>query len=85
MSDAKRQAISRLPIRRGLSESEAALYIGIGSTNFRALVEKGIMPRPRVLGGRRLWDVDDLDAAFRSLPVAGSDNKIDIADDNPWH
>lgn len=85
MTDTKGRAISRLPIRRGLSESEAALYIGIGATNFRALVARGVMPRPRVLGGRRLWDVDDLDAAFRSLPVSGGDSNVDPTEENPWH
>lgn len=64
----KRDAAARLPIRRALSEPEAALYVGIGSTKFRDLVADGRMPKPRVLDGRKLWDVDDLDASFRDLP-----------------
>jgi hypothetical protein len=39
------------------------------------------MPRPRLIDGRRIWDVDDIDAAFRELPVEG-----EIAQGkNPWH
>lgn len=26
------------------------------------------MPKPRVLDGRKLWDVEALDASFRDLP-----------------
>lgn len=65
----KRDAAARLPIRRALSEPEAALYVGIGSTKFRALVADGRMPKPRILDGRKLWDVDALDASFRDLPT----------------
>ena len=64
---------SRLPLRRGLSESEAALYVGLGASKFRELVGMGIMPRPRLIGSRRVWDIDDLDAAFKALPVEGGE------------
>ncbi len=70
----------RLPIRRGLSEGEAALYVGLGATKFRALVGEGRMPRPRLIDGRRVWDVDDLDAAFKSLPTEGGE----AAPPNSW-
>jgi excisionase family DNA binding protein len=64
----KASIAGRLPVRRGLSESEAAVYLSLSPTFFRRLVEQGIMPRPRVVGGRRIWDVEELDAAFRELP-----------------
>jgi hypothetical protein len=64
---------ARLPLRRGLSEPEAALYVGLGSSKFRELVNAGIMPRPRLIGRRRIWDIDDLDAAFKALPVEGGE------------
>ena len=41
----KAMVSERLPIRRGLSEPEAALYVGVGATKFRELVKKGEMPR----------------------------------------
>ena len=72
---------SRLPIRRGLSGSEAALYVGLGATKFRELVAEGRMPKPRMIDGRRIWDVDDLDAAFKSLPTEEGDGS---ASPNTW-
>jgi hypothetical protein len=64
---------SRLFTRRGLSEPEAALYIGLSASKFRELVGTGIMPRPRLIGRRRVWDIDDLDAAFKALPFEGGE------------
>jgi len=64
---------SRLFLRRGLSEPEAALYVGLGASKFRELVDTGIMPRPHLIGRRRVWDIDDLDAAFKALPVEGGE------------
>ncbi|MDF2797394.1 MAG: hypothetical protein K0R85_138 [Devosia sp.] len=81
MSAAKAAVATRLSMRRGLGEAEAALYVGLGATKFSALVKDGRMPRPRLIDGRRIWDVDDIDAAFRELPVEG-----EIAHGkNPWH
>jgi len=31
------------------------------------------MPRPRIAGGRRIWDVDELDLAFKALPREGGE------------
>ena len=73
---------SRLPLRRGLSEPEAALYIGLSSLSSVKLVGAGVMPRPHLIGRRRIWDIDDLDAAFKALPVegeAGTDTWADVA------
>lgn len=64
----KAEAASRLPIRRGLTEAEAAIYVGIGSTLFREMVSDGRYPRPRLQNSAKTWDVDELDAAFKSLP-----------------
>lgn len=54
--------------RRGLSRIEAAMYLGISPTKFDALVVDGRMPRPRVIDSRKVWDVQELDAAFDDLP-----------------
>ena len=59
---------ARLPIRRGLDGNEAAVYVGLSPSYFRALVKQGIMPKPRLAGARRIWDVDELDYAFKGLP-----------------
>lgn len=83
MARRKADIAARLPIRRGLGEAEAALYVGIGATKFRELVEDGRMPRPRRLDGVRLWDIDALDAAFRELPIDG--DRATHVGPNPWH
>lgn len=38
------------------------------------------MPRPRMIGSRRLWDVQELDAAFRALPREGDEGEDTWAD-----
>jgi excisionase family DNA binding protein len=63
---------SRWP--RGMTEPEAASYVGMGATKFRELVADGRMPRPRLLAGMRRWDVDDLDAAFKAMPIEGEES-----------
>jgi excisionase family DNA binding protein len=65
----------RLPVRRGLDESEAAVYLSLSPSFFRRLVAEGRMPRPRVAGGRRIWDVDELDLAFKALPREGGESE----------
>ncbi|MBM3654788.1 MAG: hypothetical protein FJX06_18590 [Alphaproteobacteria bacterium] len=71
---------ARLPIRRGVCAEEAALYLGIGVSLFRVMVSDGRMPRPRMINARRVWDVDDLDAAFKSLPREGGER----AEEDTW-
>ena len=76
----------RLPVRRGLGEAEAAIYLSLSPTFFRTLVRRGIMPRPRVVGKRRIWDAEELDLAFRELPREG-DVEVSIegaAEDDSW-
>jgi excisionase family DNA binding protein len=70
----KRTIAGRLPIRRGLDENEAAVYLSLSPSFFRKLVAEGRMPRPRIAGGRRIWDVDELDLAFKALPREGGDS-----------
>ena len=81
VSERKTSIAARLHMRRGLSESEAALYVGLGVTKFASLVRDGRMPRPRLIDTRRIWDVDDLDAAFRDLPIEGEEPKKNSWDD----
>ncbi len=69
----KRSISVRLPVRRGLDECEAAVYLSISPSFFRKLVEAKTMPRPRVIGSRRIWDVEELDLAFKALPREDGD------------
>ena len=61
---------------RGLSRTEAAAYIGVGTSKFDQLVVDGRMPAPKRIDGRVVWDRRRLDEAFESLP--GDDGG------NPW-
>jgi hypothetical protein len=81
---------ARLPIRRGLDENDAAVYLSLSPSYFRKLVMDRRMPRPRRVGARRIWDVEELDLAFRALPREGGDAEpIFVAieceeEQNPW-
>jgi len=76
---------TRLVIRRGLSEVEAATDISVSPSFFRRLVGVGRMPRPRLAGSRRIWDVEELDAAFRDLPREGEDGQpMQEVTENSW-
>jgi len=70
----------RLPVRRGLDENEAAVYLSLSPSFFRRLVERKLMPRPRLAGERRIWDVDELDLAFRALPREGGEGEAIFAE-----
>ncbi len=80
----------RLPVRRGLDESEAAVYLSFSPPFFRKLVTEGRMPRPRLADGRRVWDIEELDLAFKALPREGGDDGAVFVPDaaraagNPW-
>lgn len=63
--------VTRLPVVFGLERMEAAASVGVSATTFDAMVADGRMPRARMIGTKKLWDVDELRAAFKCLPVDG--------------
>jgi excisionase family DNA binding protein len=71
----------------GLSLEEAAAYIGLGPSLFERLVGEGKMPFPRQLAGRKVWDADEVAAAFRRVPRAAPANlqpgAMSMHDDEP--
>jgi hypothetical protein len=69
----KASIAGRLAVRRGLDENEAAVYLSLSPSFFGKLVVEKLMPRPRLAGGRRIWDVEELDLAFRALPREGGE------------
>lgn len=84
MRRTKAAIAGRLPVRRGLDENEAGVYLSL-SPSFRRLVEMKLMPRPRVVGSRRIWDVEELDLAFKALPrEGGEDEAIFVARKDSW-
>ena len=56
--------------------------IGVSASKLRLLVKEARMPRPRRIGSRAVWDVDELRAAFKALPhegeTEGSDTWADV-------
>ena len=66
------QALSKIRAtslpRRGLSREEAAIYLGISGTTFDQMRLDGLIAAPRLKGGRKLWDIRELDMAFDALP-----------------
>jgi hypothetical protein len=62
---------SRLPRVIGYDRNEAAAAIGVSANTFDLLVSEGKMPKPRLVKSRKIWAVDELDAAFKSLPRDG--------------
>lgn len=73
---------SALPVGclpRGMCREAAAAYIGCGTTKFDEMVAEGLMPRPKHIGARRVWDVRALDAAFEALPTDEERNEWDAA------
>lgn len=74
--------LAKLPSapRRGLSRIEASIYVGIGLTKFDEMVADGRMPGPRLIDGRKVWDIRRLDMAFESLPEDGTSEGNSWAD-----
>lgn len=77
----KREIAASLPIRRGLDENEAAVYLSFSPSFFRRLVDEGLMPKPRVAKGRLVWDRLEIDVAFDALPRQGGDEG---SEDDTW-
>jgi hypothetical protein len=66
--------------RRGLSRDESAMYFGISGGLFDQMRADGLIEPPRLIGGRKLWDIRDLDIAFDALPLEGAST----APDTTW-
>lgn len=65
--------------RRGLPRTDAAFYIGCSPRMFDGMVKNCLMPSPRLIGTKKVWDRDELDECFWDLPRPQS-----IDDQNDW-
>lgn len=74
---------SRVYSPRGLSRQQAAAHIGVGETKFEQMVADGRMPQPRVIDGRVVWCVYELDEHFDRLPRRKQDGEMQ-PNHNPW-
>lgn len=59
---------ARVYLTRGRSREQAAAHIGVGTTTFDQMIADGRMPQPRIIGGRVVWCVYELDEYFDRLP-----------------
>ena len=74
-----------IPHTRGLSLHDAAMYVGISNALFERAVASGQMPQPRVLAGRNVWDIVELNSAFDKLPHRGDhDNPAAMSERDRW-
>ncbi|WP_425514352.1 helix-turn-helix transcriptional regulator [Azospirillum soli] len=56
-----------------LSESSVAEFFDTSPSTVRRWVEKGVLPRPIVIGGLKRWHVDELFAAARRCMDAAAE------------
>lgn len=68
----------------GLDQVDAAAAIGISLTKFKELVEDKELPRPRKIGRRKVWDLDELTKAFKAFPHEGEEDEDAGPDDGSW-
>jgi hypothetical protein len=76
----KADIAARLLQRIGYSADEAAASMSFSRNFFLALVERRLMPPPRIVPGtnRQVWDVDELVVAFKALPHADEEHGSDM-------
>jgi hypothetical protein len=55
--------------RRGLSREESAMYVGVSPSKFDEMRKDGRIGPPRLIDGRKVWDIYALDQAFDAFPV----------------
>ena len=63
---------------RGLSRSCAAEYVGCSPRKFDQMILNGLMPAPRLIGTKRIWDRVELDEAFEELPREVEGDEWDV-------
>jgi hypothetical protein len=73
----RREVMMALPIVFGLPELEAAAAIGLSQTKVRELVAEKVLPEPRVVGRKLIYDIDELRAAFKAMPHRGGEYEDD--------
>lgn len=59
---------------RGLSRDESARYVGVSPSKFDQMINDNLMPKPKRVGGRVIWDRIAIDIAFTDLPEDGAED-----------
>ena len=63
----------------GASLEVAAAYVSLSATKFRNLVVRRLMPPPKRVDGRLIWDLEEVRTCFKALP-----SEHDEAEDDGW-
>jgi hypothetical protein len=71
------RALERPIPRRGLSRVEAAMYLGISPSKFDEMRKDGQIGPAKIIGTRKLFDVEMLDEFFDALPDENHDSAED--------
>lgn len=53
---------------RGLSRPLAAAYVGVSESTFDKMVRERLMPKPKLIFSRLVWDRVAVDQYFEALP-----------------
>jgi predicted DNA-binding transcriptional regulator AlpA len=72
---------STIPFRFGCSAVQAAEAVGVSVNTYIGMVEDGRMPQPKRIGSRKVWDVEEVYAAFKALP---HEKQIDEGEPDTW-
>lgn len=53
----------------GLRRVPAATHCGVSPVHFEKMIDEGLLPPPRKLGGVKVWLRQELDEAMQALPA----------------
>ncbi|MGX4802079.1 hypothetical protein [Bradyrhizobium guangdongense] len=63
--------------RRGLSREQSADYFGVSASKFDQMRKDGRIGPPRLIDGRKVWDIYQLDRDFDALLLEGGEDVED--------
>ncbi|MBB4120206.1 helix-turn-helix transcriptional regulator [Martelella radicis] len=69
------------PCARMLSRAEAAAYCGVSPATFDKMMRDKLVPKPKRIYARTVWDIRALDCALDALPSEDDDS---IPENNDW-
>jgi hypothetical protein len=58
----------------GLTLDEVVAFVGISPNKYKELERRKLMPGPRMIDGRRVYDRELAHAAFKRLPIKDEDH-----------
>jgi hypothetical protein len=53
----------------GITREAAAAFVCVSPGKYDQMVQDGRMPPPKVIDGRKVWDVDEVKSYFKALPA----------------